>query len=386
MWGRARSGRRSQYLVQRGRLLLAALAMAMATGCGATWPGCSDEAPLRSAEEERAVVGQAIPMQRYGRRDAVAALWPRGRGIGPARPTQAERDALARLLPVLSQTPPIEFAGTPEAMALAGQAHAVGFALELWQVDAAWFWVLRERDEARRGAGAYVFRAPYRPETERAPAPLLILQAPHAYFDQRTGRIAAGMVFGSSPGRVPVDVLMTNTLHRYQQAPDRRHQEAHNPADVCHNPEHLFHHATTVIAGAAPDRQVMLVQLHGFGAPNDGDGDHDGDDDGDGRAAMGGVEVIVSAGRADGSSAASTNVARALARVLGAEAVRRYPEDIGQLGGTTNVQGRMLRERGDAAFLHIEMSAGLRKRLAAEPDRLAAFADAVLGRLDHEAP
>lgn len=330
------------------------------------------------------MVGQAIPERRFARRDAIAALWPRSRGIGPAQPKPAERDALARLLPVLAKAPPIAFAHTPEAMALAGHAHAAGFALELWEVDAAWFWVLREHDDARRGAGAYVFRAQYRPETERSSAPLRILQAPHAYFDQRTGRIAAGMLFGADAGRVPVDVLMTNTVHRYQQTADRRQEEAHNPADVCHNPEHLFHHATTIVAGAVPGRQVVLVQLHGFGEPSK-DGD-DGDDAGDERAGLqerlDGVDVIVSAGRVDGSSAHSTDVAQALARVLGAEAVRRYPEDIDGLGGTTNVQGRMLQKRENTAFLHLEMSAGLRKRLAKEPGRLAAFAEAVLGRDD----
>ena len=55
----------------------------------------------------------------------------------------------------------------------------------------------------------------------------------------------------------------------------------------------------------------------------------------------------------------------ALVRGFGTD-VKRFPEQTKELGATTNAQGKLLRSLAAATFVHVEMSASLRKRLAAE--------------------
>lgn len=342
--------------------------------------------------------GRVIPTFRYDRQGALGALWPKRRDVAFVPKAPGQEEAFAEIIPALMATPPVAFASTPDAMALAGRARSAGFALELWQVDSAWFWVLREQDDVRSGAGSYIFRAsideeeprrehePVRQDRAPGSAPLVILQAPHSYFDLHTGDIAAAIFFGQAKSRVRIDALMVNSLHRYQQTAERRSKEASNPADVCHNPDHPFQHATALAAKAAGSRPAVFVQLHGFGErdrEDEEDRGEQGDEDDQERAGEQPVEypaIIVSSGRKAGSSPLGMAVALALGNAFGRQEVRRYPEEIRFLGGTTNVQGRLLRKRKRTEFLHLEMSLALRKRLLATPGELEAFAEAVLGR------
>lgn len=350
---------------------------------------------------------RVITTRHHALQEIEEALWPRRRDVAFAPPSPALEAALAELVPVLVTAPPAAFAHTPDAMTLAGRADSVGLALELWNVDSAWFWVLRERDDRQRGVGAYIFRATTGergPSSEEegsssaAPAgkrPLVVLQAPHSYFDRHTGSIAAAIFFGQSTNQVRVDALMTNSLHRYQQTADRRYKGAENPSDACHNPNHPFQLITEQIAKAAAGRHALFVQFHGFGKRDREDGrqtDPTGNDAscGEGQSEddpiasdqedTSSIELIVSTGKKTGSSALSTAAGMALGHVFGREVVRRYPEEIRILGGTTNVQGRMLRKHKGMEFLHIEISARVRKRLLTSPELLHQFATAVLGR------
>ena len=49
--------------------------------------------------------------------------------------------------------------------------------------------------------------------------------------------------------------------------------------------------------------------------------------------------------------------------------MRRFPEDTHALGATTNVQGRLLRAIPGAEFVHLELSAELRRSLATDPEQ-----------------
>lgn len=398
----------SEESIDRGKFLwLALLLLLTAMGCRGRHSGCyADETAMPPLGSPPAPA-RVITTRHYTLQEIEEALWPRRRDVAFAPPSPALEAALAELVPVLATTPPAAFAHTPDAMALAGRADSVGLALELWKVTTAWFWVLRERDDRQRGVGAYIFRATAggrgpSGEKERsgsaAPAgkrPLVVLQAPHSYFDRHTGSIAAAIFFGQSTNQVRVDALMTNSLHRYQQTADRRYKGAENPSDACHNPNHPFQLVTEQIAKAAGGRHALFVQLHGFGkrdredggqtdptgkAPSCGEGQSEDDPIPGDRSAMESIELIVSTGKKTGSSALSTAVGMALGHVFGREVVRRYPEEIRILGGTTNVQGRMLHKHNYIEFLHIEMSARVRKRLLTSPELLHRFATAVLGR------
>jgi len=176
--------------------------------------------------------------------------------------------------------------------------------------------------------------------------------------------------FPSRTGARP-SALFTNTMHRYQLAPGDKKKRKHNPADVAHNPDHLFTVATDAFALAAGSTRV--IQLHGFGARIDED-----DDDGD----PGAIAMVVSAGDKAGSSALSAAIAAGATRVFGPD-VKRYPEDTKVLGATTNAQKRALEKSRRGELVHVEMSSEVRKRLAASADLRAQLA-AVL--FDTEAP
>lgn len=320
-------------------------------------------------------------MRQLGVHEAVAELWPRPRQAASAAATPAERALMDVLVPALSAAPPVEQAASSGVLELGERAARAGFALELWRVTATpapgtsvtvsgdahaagspWFWVLREHAAARRGAGTYVFRAGQAGRDEPGRGPALVMQAPHAYFERGTGALAAAIMFATDASDPAPVALMTNSMHRYQQASGERRKRARNPADVCHNAAHLFQHVTMAMvdAGAA-----VLVQLHGFAVPASRFGPGTAPD------------IIVSAGRRQGSSPGSTAVARALARAFGAAAVRRYPEEIRALGGTTNVQARALLQRAGAGFVHLELSASMRRRLLGNACERAAFARAL---------
>lgn len=268
-------------------------------------------------------------------------------GPGPdatfADTSAIEHETIAKLIPKLlegSRTVP-----PPDPRAWQADAAPAGFHIEVWRIDNQTYWSLIESRDRARGAGAYVFRV-----APREDGPAILLEAPHNFYDLGTGRLAAELFFASPPGARP-RALFTNTIHRYQLAPGNRKRRDHNPADVAHNSQHAFSIATEAFAIAAGPARV--IQLHGFGSRTDDDGGEIGD-----------VAMVVSSGQSSGSSPLTGALASALGGVFGAD-VKRFPEDVRFLGATTNAQGRMLRRLDDTAFVHIEMSADLRKRLAA---------------------
>ena len=281
--------------------------------------------------------------------DLPKLVWRPGLTASFAPTTTAERAAVVKLVPAL-------LAGG-DAAPLAAEAAAIGMRIERWTVDGADYWVLIEHPERRRGTGAYLFRTGVTDE-DRGPA--ILLEAPHAEFDQGTGEIAGELFFHPPPGKRPV-ALFLNTMHRYQVEPGRKQKRADNPADVAHNPDHMFNAATDAAAAALGD--VEVIQLHGFANSLD---------EAEDAALPAGTLMVVSAGDRRGSSPLSSAIAAALKKLFG-EGVRRYPEESKALGATTNAQGRTLAARAGARFVHIESSAEMRKELRASPKKLEVF-------------
>lgn len=280
--------------------------------------------------------------------EAESVIWSAAPQAVFAETSAIEHEAIAALVPRLLEG--ARAPKPPDPRAWQREATAAGMQIEVWRVAGGTYWALLEAPGHARGAGAYVFRvAPA--DADEAARGTILLQAPHNLFDLGTGRLALELLFGPPPGPRP-RALFTNTIHRYQLAPGDKQKRRINPADVAHNPAHAFSIATEAFALAAGPTRVL--QLHGFGSRSDND------DDGEGEVKP--VAAVISAGDELGSSPLTTALARALAAEFGE--VVRFPEDVRFLGATTNAQGRMLRKLERVDFVHLEMSADLRKQLA----------------------
>ena len=307
------------------------------------------------------------------------ALWP---GHKRVTYTPLAADELGALRDVAQQLWRGIAADDPRAAALAARAGVAGYELRRWRVGAREVWVLRERADRERGAGTYLFRV-----GAAATTPSALLQAPHAYFDQQTGPIAAD-VFFATDAPAALRGLFTNSLHRYQVRPGVRAKRKASPADVCHNPDHAFDHVTDAVL-AAGARGV--IQIHGFadrlapGTPvpldHAADDDEAGDDDLDPTSAM---LAVVSAGGGRRPTAAAHALAAVLTNAFG-DGVLSYPTQTKHLGATTNAQAARVDGVAGAQFVHVELSATLRDRLTGERSSARVLRHAVaaaIARLD----
>ncbi|HHJ13557.1 MAG TPA: hypothetical protein ENJ79_04160 [Gammaproteobacteria bacterium] len=180
--------------------------------------------------------------------------------------------------------------------------------------------LLSERPDRREGRGLYLF-------CPRASAPV-VLQLPHSFKDVHTGRIGLAL---AAQGQFRA--VAWNTVPRDQ-------------ADFAHLEQTPFN-ALARAVGARPDLH-KLIQLHGFAR---------GKRHPDARAA----HIILSNGTPH-PGLSLLRLADNLRQTLAVD-TRVYPRDVQELGATTNRQGRALRRAGHRGFVHIELSAELRKRL-----------------------
>ena len=275
-------------------------------------------------------------------RDIRERVWRQGerRLVAPSHAAWTAMEAL-----VVEASRAAESTGG-DSRALRALLPATGFSAELWQVGPAR--VLALLDERGRGGGAYFFRVEPAPTGGRARR---LLQAPHAYHDVATGKIAASLFFEQGSG----DAFFTNTLHRYWSADGPRTPRPNAPADVCQQTGSFFQAATRAFLSRGPAR---IVQLHGFGDREGGD-----------------LDVILSRGEPSGSGPV---VARLAARLTAAFSVRvaRFPEDTLDLGATTNEQGKLARAVG-AEFVHVETSRAFRQRLEDNAALASALGEAI---------
>ena len=202
--------------------------------------------------------------------------------------------------------------------------------------------VVHETVERREGRGFYLFC----PQADNHSA----LQAPHAFKDLHTGRIALALAHTAR-----FRVVAWNTVPRYSEDAQGRHS-----ADLAHLRESYF---TALTRALAADSTVdHVIQLHGFSRQKR---------KGNGKDA----HIIVSNGtrRPDRTV---FDLANRLRTALDVD-TRVFPHDIRELGALTNRQGKILREAGRNSFIHIELSTETRKRLRNDNDSYRAFANSL---------
>jgi hypothetical protein len=216
---------------------------------------------------------------------------------------------------------------TVDAPALA-HWRALGFSLQHLVADDVEWLLLYQEPAQCSGQGLYLVRL--------GAAAELALLAPHGFFDRDTDVIAAGLL------QAPVRVVAFNTARRHYTRDGKRVD-----ADLAHRSDSLFNALTRAFARRFPSGRV--VQLHGFNAQTCTSEA--------GRTAA----AIISAGTTTPSADSKAVAACLQSRLAGP--VRLYPRDIGELGGTTNVQGRLLRAEGHAGFVHVELSRETREQL-----------------------
>ncbi len=165
-----------------------------------------------------------------------------------------------------------------------------------------------------------------------------LLQAPHATSDKYTGEIAA-LLFDENK----IKAAMWNTVHRkakIDNVPGRS-------ADMAHLSGTYWQAVTESFARYQSTGKI--IQLHGF-------------DQSKRQSAAGrDSEIILSAGHRHPPSWVK-QVADCLKKSLGTT-ISLYPDDVKELGATTNVQAQLLKNLGFNGFLHIEMSRSMRENL-----------------------
>lgn len=189
-------------------------------------------------------------------------------------------------------------------------------------------WVIIE-DALHRGAGLYAVRS------EPKQGVPLLLQAPHSFFDRYTRELAVQWMQEGG-----VTAVAWNTTHRYQLDDGR--------SDVAHQDISFFQAFMLAFAEAYPSGGI--IQLHGFSSEKRRDSD----------AAS--ADVILS----NGTLHASVIIKRiddCLDDLL-VGASRVFPDEVGELGATSNRNARALRAIGFEGFVHVEMSQALRKKLS----------------------
>ena len=255
------------------------------------------------------------------------------RGYIPASFEQASRaeDAFVRLL------------SGERTTGLERELAVLGF--ELAQVSAGneTLTLVREASDQLAGKGAYVFRQGGEP---------VLLQAPHRFKDLDTGTLVRKLLEERN-----FRAASWNTVPRWYEENGLKVD-----ADLAHIGVSYFNAFGRAFARLCSGGCV--VQLHGF--------DQSKRTTPEGQAA----DLIISAGTKTPSTAARS-LAKCLAAKLAPETVLLYPEEVTELGGTTNENGRALRAMGVDGFIHVEIARELRQRLVDEPKLRDRFADCV---------
>ena len=239
--------------------------------------------------------------------------------------TMKERGALERALPELWAQ--VE-SGERVDEELVGAFEALDLALQELEHSGQRWVLVYEGGEAWRGTGGFLFRVG---EVEHE----VILQAPHSFHDRGTGELAYEAFKSTS-----VRGFFFNSLHRHHNYPKR--QASTHPADLAHTTQSAFHSIS--VSWLERFRSGRIVQLHGF--------------DASGR--RGDWDVILSVGVRSESGASLSRLRDRLIPLLGATA--RYPEDVRQLGATSNTLAKWCAAHAPGRFVHIELSPAARER------------------------
>lgn len=188
--------------------------------------------------------------------------------------------------------------------------------------------LVSEADGARRGRGFFVFRRDARPD---------VLLVPHGFKDEMTRDIGLSLFKeGSFSGAA------WNTVPRnYQRG------STWVDADMAHLHASWFTAFTVAVARAWPTGQT--VQLHGF-------------EQGKRKSEAGAAADVILSNGTQNPHPQLRQQARCLGSMRGYK-VALYPDEIRELGGTTNAQVAALAGLGYPAFVHLETSKALRQTL-----------------------
>ena len=195
--------------------------------------------------------------------------------------------------------------------------------------------LIREMENEQRGRGIYAIRLKSTSD--------ILLQAPHRFFDERTGRIARKLFVEND-----IRAVAWNSIHR-------------SKVDISHNDRHYFN----AFMNALKQHVAKVVQIHGF-------------ESGKRQAAIRDTDLIVSDGTRFPSRYAIQSTIR-LKESFGRTKARLFPREVNELGGTRNSQAALLRGTSGVEFLHVEMDSDFRETIARSASKRQEFADAVLG-------
>ena len=220
----------------------------------------------------------------------------------------------------------------------------LGFELTQVRIGGEVAFFVREAPDHGEGKGAYLVRRSGRSA---------LIQAPHRFKDLDSGKIAAQLVQEND-----VRAAAWNTVPRSYTV-----DGATVSADLAHIAVSYFNAFATAFARHYPGGRV--VQLHGFAQEK--------------RTTEAGrtASAIISAGTKTPTDMAR-GVAECLAKALLGETVLLYPEQVQELGGTTNDNAKALRAIGFEHFLHVELSRELRRTLAGDVEARRALATSLM--------
>ena len=254
-------------------------------------------------------------------------------------PSVPERDALRRAMRQIIAG--ADQCSQPTLDAARAELAIAGFQLDEFSSAGTRYLVVREAPSAGRGGGMYAIRC--------GPASAWVLEAPHSFFDSRTGLITREL-FRESQARA----AFWNTVHRYKATPGEEKEDEIHPADVAHEPGNFFQAAT--VGAVVADPKLAFIQIHGFGKSK---------------------EIPFAGVLSSGRKGLEANKLKAALKPLGAFAV--YGADTKEFGATTNAQGRMLNRIDPGRFLHVELSPDTRAKLSKDAKARALFLKALSG-------
>ena len=198
------------------------------------------------------------------------------------------------------------------------------------------FIIINEKASNHGGAGTFMIR--------KAGISKRILQAPHSFFDEKTGDLALLVFLLNSSFKA----LFVNTLHRYIHEDGNKVElepSSANHADACHWPQHPIAEVSRM---CFEELLSSVVQIHGF------------------EKIQGYPDAIVSAGSTTMTYQA-TDVWLSMKSHFPGHEIKNFPGEVNYLGATTNVQGQDFMKLG-GSFVHVELADSFREELVASLD------------------
>ena len=215
---------------------------------------------------------------------------------------------------------------------LQGGWQSLGFHLQTVFENGSTFFVLAEAESLRYGRGFYLFQP--------SPQLAVALQATHSFRDLHTGKLVLSLAT-----HYRVAAAAWNTVPRSFKQNGRQID-----ADMAHLSNSYFLAFSRAFASVY--QTGYLMQVHGFAKRKRS------------TIAAAQADVIISSGSYTPSSAVLA--ANYCLKHMIPGVVHLYPQDVSELGGTTNRIGQMLRHMGHPGFVHLELSKPLRERMLAQ--------------------